>query len=41
MNNQNEKYFIALPVKRRISDFTQLETLDEALHSLLDVASEL
>lgn len=41
VTKQNEKYFIALPVKKKISVSTQLETLDEALHSLLDAALEL
>lgn len=41
VTKQNEKYFIALPVKKKISVSTQLKTLDEALRSLLDAALEL
>lgn len=41
VTKRNERYFIALPVKERISISTQLEKLDEALHSLLYVTLEL
>ncbi|KAL2731794.1 enzymatic polyprotein endonuclease reverse [Vespula squamosa] len=41
VTKRNEKYFIALPVKEKTSILKQVETLDEALHSLLDTALEL
>ncbi|KAL2735731.1 hypothetical protein V1478_002745 [Vespula squamosa] len=41
VTKRNEKYFIALLVKERISISTQLETLDKVLHSLLDAILEL
>ncbi|KAL2737598.1 hypothetical protein V1478_001684 [Vespula squamosa] len=41
VTKKNERYYIALPVKERWSVSTQLEILDEALHSLLDAALEL
>ncbi|KAL2729380.1 hypothetical protein V1478_005670 [Vespula squamosa] len=41
VTKKNERYYIVLPVKGRLSVSTQLEILDEALHSLLDAALEL
>ncbi|KAL2735743.1 uncharacterized protein V1478_002757 [Vespula squamosa] len=41
VTKKNERYYIALPVKERLSVCTQLEILDEALHSLFDAALEL
>ncbi|KAL2735730.1 hypothetical protein V1478_002744 [Vespula squamosa] len=41
VTKKNKRYYIALPVKERLSISTQLEISDEALHSLLDEALEL
>ncbi|KAL2731767.1 hypothetical protein V1478_004455 [Vespula squamosa] len=41
VTKRNEKYFIALPVKKRISVSTQLETLDDTLYFLFDAALNL
>ncbi|KAL2732134.1 hypothetical protein V1478_004318 [Vespula squamosa] len=41
VTKKNKRYYIALSVKERLSVSTQLEILDEALHSLLDAALEL
>ncbi|KAL2723845.1 enzymatic polyprotein endonuclease reverse [Vespula squamosa] len=41
VTKKNKRYYIALPVKERLSVSTQLEILDEALHSLFDAALEL
>lgn len=41
VTKEGNRYLIALTIKTRVSALTQMDSLKEALHSLLDVANEL